>query len=765
MGPLAGPASGKDNHMVTDTVVQFRDDRAQRLTKALAEPPQITLRDQLLKLKRRRWIILGTVAVVMAATLVTLFRLTPIYSATTDVMLQPAREKTLDIESVVSGLPPDVEAIQGELSVIQSRVLAAKVIDKLHLDRMGEFNPEIEALEGSTFNPVTWAKDGINAIGRGMAWMFGAKSEPPKAAGEDSLRTKIINNFLQNLSAVPRGRSRVVEITFLSRDPELAAAVANAVGEQYITEQLDAKYEATERATKWLNERLAALREKTEGAERVAESFRAKSGLLRSEEQMTLAADQMGKLNAELIVLKGVSAEAEAKLRAATSARGGNIASMPMVILQSTLIQNLQQQQVELHRQLADLSENLGDKHPQIIQTKAQITELNGRIRTEMDKVISALRNDVMIARQREAVVSGELEKMKVAAGASGGNEVQLRSMESDANASRLLLNTLTQRFNETSIQHDLQQADARIISPAPTPQMPAYPNKTMIMGLALFFSLVLGVVLAMIAEHLDQGFRSSEQMSQATGLPALGLIPRITEKRGVAPADYFLTKPRSAYGEAISGTIASLFLTSGERRPRSIMVTSSMPDEGKSTTAVNLARAVSQSGLRTLLVDGDLRRPTLHTLLGLPLQPGLVEYLQDRASFEDIVRRDPKSEVDFIPAGGQVANPLHFLAADKTRAFLQGLSKYYDFIIIDSSPVMAVSDPRVLGRYVDDTLFVVRWAQTRREHVMHGVKQLIESGVNIGGTILSLVDAKQHADYSFGDSGKYHMNPKYYER
>ncbi|HYC03994.1 MAG TPA: polysaccharide biosynthesis tyrosine autokinase [Azospirillaceae bacterium] len=746
--------------MGSEDVVQFREGRAQRLARILEEQQQVSLRDQLLKLKRRRWVILGTMLALTLLTAIMLERAIPLYTATTTVMIDPPKERTLDIEGVVSGLPADVEAIQGEIAIIKSRGLAAKVIDKLELDKRSEFNPTM--WQKSWFDPVGWLQSGVGAV----VGLFADAPAPVSTGNPDAeLKNRIITVFLNKLEAQPRGRSRVIEITFTSADNQLAAKIVNTVAEVYITDQLDAKFEATERATRWLNERVTALREETEAAEKAVEAFRGKAGLLQGEGS-TLAAQELSRLNAELIIMRSSTAEAEARLRAAEGARGtGNASSLPMAVLQNGLIQSLQGQQVELNRRLAEAGETFGPKHPTMINLKAEMAALQSRIQAEVGKVVSGLRNDLTIARQREASVTAELNRLKNQSG-RGEDLVQLKSLENEANSRRMLLTTLMQRFNETNLQQDLQQADARIISPAPVPQRPASPNKPLLLGLALFLSAVLGVIIAFILEQLDQGFRSGEQLSAVTGISSLGMVPAITpqQRRELSPEDFFLRKPRSSFGESVSSAVASLFLTSGEKRPRSIMVTSSLPNEGKSTMSVNLARAVSQSGLRTLLIDGDLRRPTLHTLLGMPMTPGLTEYLQGKATIEEIVRRDPKSGVDFIAAGGQVSNPLHFLAADKTRAFIHGLSKHYDFVVVDSSPVMVVSDSRIMSRYVDETVFVVRWARTRREHVIHSLKQLVEAGASVGGVLLSMVNTKRHADYSFGDSGQYHLGNKYYE-
>lgn len=754
--------------MSSEEVIPFRDARAQRISRILAEQPPATLRDQFLKLKRRKWVILGTIVALTLLTIYLVERMVPLYTATTTVMIQPREQQTLTaMEAVVTGLPADLEAIQGEMAIIQSRGLAEKVIDRLDLDRMPFFNPELAAAQDQPFDLIGAVTSAVGGAVRWVTSLVTGGPEGPAGDPDQRLRTQIVNNFLYGLQTQPQGRSRVILITYTADDPRLAALIANTVAELYILEQLEAKFEATERATRWLNERLAELRARTEASERAVEVYRARAGLLQGEENTTLATQELSRINAELILARSAASEAEARLRAAEGAQGTtNVNSLPMAVLESPLIQTLQNQQITLTRELADLSETFGERHPAIINKKAELAELGTRIRQEVDKIVGGLRNELSIARQREASLRTELDKLKTDAGDRGQSLVELRSLEEDAAANRLLLNTLLSRTNETTLQRDLLEADARIISPAPVPQTPSEPNKTMLVALALVFSAGLGILLALALEQMDQGFRSTEQVGQVTGLPSLGMVPAIgrRQRKGIQPQDFFLRKPRSAFGEAISSAVASLFLTSGDKRPRTIMVTSALPNEGKSTVSINLARAVGHTGMRTLLIDADLRRPSLDKQIGAQLQPGLVEYLQEKATFEEIVQRDPKSNVDFIAAGGHVANPLHFLAADKTRAFIQGLSKYYDFVVIDSSPVMVVSDPRLLSRYVDETVFVVRWARTRREHALHAMKQIIEAGGSIGGTLLTMVNTRRHADYNFADSGQYHLGPRYYE-
>lgn len=752
--------------MAYEKVTSLPEDRAPRALAFLPELPHFALRDQLLKLKRRRGLIAGTMVAVTLLAWLMVSQIEPLYRASAYVMIEPLRQQPLEFSNVTTQLPPDLEMIQSQIAIITSRGLADKVIDKLDLDLVPEFNSDLPGAAGP--GPVERVVEAVKDAGRwtlGLVGLGGESAEPDPAAVARERRTSIVNTFIDQLSASPQGRSRVIEISFASVDRERAAQVVNTVADLYILDQLESKYEATERATNWLNERLMQLREKTEASERAAELFRKQAGLLQGESG-TLAAQEISQLNTELITARAVRAEAEARLRQAERvAADPDRANTAVEVLNSELIQRLREQQITLQRRYAELSENYGPKHPSIVSLRADMSDLDGRLKAEINRIIGGIRSEVSVARSREEALNNELETLKQRAGVLSQAQVQLRSLEATASADRLLLNNLQQRFNETTIQQDAQQPDARVISTAPVPQLAYYPKTKLVIVMALFGSAMLGIVLALLLENFDLGFRSSEQIDAATRLPTLGLIPHVpgTARRGTRVEDFLLDRPRSSFAEAMTGAIASLFLIHAQRRPRSVLVTSSLPDEGKSTLSINLARAAQQAGMKTLLIDADLRRPTLHSGLRHTRQPGLVELLTERASFEDVVRRDSRGGIDFIPAGGPVANPLQFLASEQTRTFIQNLGRHYDFVVIDSSPTLVVSDSRVLCRYVDQTLFVVRWAKTRREQVLLALKQLAEAGGTVGGVLLSMVNVKRHAEYGFSDSGQYQYGAKYY--
>jgi polysaccharide biosynthesis transport protein len=754
--------------MAYENVTPLRDMPQTRPARPADNSPALGLREQFRKLRRRKWIILGTILAITTLAVVQVERLIPQYRAAAQVMLDVRRQQAIDIKSVLPDVPVDLETVQGEIAVITSRTLAEKVVTKLGLDTMAEFNPRLAAMDAQGGFDVVGQVRGAIVAALEMVGIAPTEAPPTDTDADRENRTRVVNAVLANLDAAPRGRSRVIEIGFTSGNAERAAMIANTFADLYILERLEAKFEAAQRANQWLNERMADLRLQTEDAERRAQDFRQQAGLLQGAGTTTLAQAAIGQFNAELISARAARATADARLRAAEPALGAGVASLPGAVLENGLIQRLQEQVITLQRRQAELGQALGPRHPQAQQVRADLDEAQGRLRAEINKVISGLRNDASAARSREQQLESELRKFETQAGVLGQREVELRTLDAQAQSNRALLSQLTQRLNETALQQDLQQPDARVISTAPVPQVAAFPNKRLLVSAAFVLATLLGVALALILEHLDQGFRSAEQVTRLAGVPSLGLIPAlgglVNRLRRGRPADTILDRPRSNYAEAVSSTVASLFLAANDRRPKLVLVTSTLPGEGKTTLTASLARAAAQSGLRVLLVDADLRRPALNRVLGLPVQPGLTDVLTDRAAFVDAVQKDPRSTVAFLPAGNQVQNPLHLLASERTRQFLHGLGKHYDLILIDSSPVMAVSDPRILSRYVDQTVFVVRWARTPREQALNALAQIVEAGGRVAGVVLSMVDVRRHAQYGFGDSGQYHLAGKYYQ-
>jgi len=738
---------------------------------------------------RRKWVMLYAGFAVMLIAVMFIGALTPRYTATAYVEINPRQTKVVDFEAVLSGLPADTATMETELQILRSRKLAAKTVAKLGLERNPEFNSSLRAdgsvlaLVGDLIGAGDTAVDPADATAAddagatpgnqsflGRIFSFaGSKPRPvvaAKAAVQDE-QERIVEVFLNRLSVRPEGRSRVIAVSVESEDPRVAAAAANTLADFYIVAQLEAKFEATKRASAWLSERVFELREEVNRAEQEVEAFRQKFGLIQGGTNATLAAEQVSDLNRQYVMEGTKLAEAEARLRQVERllTQPGGIETMAEV-LDSQVIRDMRRQETDIERLVAQLSTDFGEKHPRMINTRAQLHDLRSKVQLEVDKIVQGLRNEVSVARARASSMGAALENLKGEVGRLNASEVQLRALEREAAASRSLLEQLLARSKETSSQEDFQQADASIVSAATAPDSPSFPNKSLLLLISFVLASVASITLAGVLEYLDFGFRSMDQIERQLGVPPLGLVPSLKGVRsmGKSPQDYILEHPTSAFGESIRSMHTNLLLSDLAKRPRVVLITSALPNEGKTSTAVSLGRLQAQVGQKVVVVDCDVRRPTIHKALNVEPGPGLVQCLLGEIGVEEAIQRDPDSGLFVLPAGGTPSNPPDLFDSIPMQKLLTTLARKYDLVILDSAPLLAVSDTLFLARLADKTVLIVRWVRTRREAAKMALSKLFDAKSDVAGVLLSMVDVKGHAQYGFSDSGTYHGKlSKYY--
>ncbi|MFN4090600.1 MAG: GumC family protein [Alphaproteobacteria bacterium] len=720
------------------------------------------------RLARRRWSILGLTLLFTALAAIVVLQLEPVYRATTHVMIEARQSRVANVEEVLSGLSGERETIESELRVIASRALAEKAIARLGLADDPEFNRDLAPRSAllAALDPRGWIDaerwaEWQALLPPDLSAMLGVRD--PQALPEEKRleheRARVVDLFLDRLSVGAEGRSRVIAIGFSSGRQDVAARVANTVAELYLVEQLEAKYEATRLATTWLNERVGELRERVVEAEQAVEAFRQQAGLIEGK-GVTVASQQVSELNTQLILARGERAEAEARLRQVqTLVAGRSGIESAAEVLRSPLIQRLKEQEAEVLRRAADLSQQYGARHPRMIGVRAELDDIRSKIAIEVKQIVQSLRNEAEVARAREGTLVGGLDALKRNMGRANVSEVRLRALEREAAASRALFENFLSRLKETTAQENLQQPDARIISRADVPEHPAFPRTRLMIAGSGLAALLLSVAIAFLLERLDPGFRSTDQIESVLGVPGLGLVPQITGLRSIGrtPEAYVVDRPTSAFAESLRTLHTALLLSNVDQPPKTVLVTSSVPREGKSTIAIAMARLMARSGRSVLLVDCDLRRPRAASALGLPGKPGLVEVLARSVALEEAVVRDVEAALDVLPAGERPTSPPDLFTSTQMRALLADLRERYDLIVIDSPPVLAVSEARILARLTDTTVFVIRWAATPREVAAMGVKQIRDSGAQLAGAVLSQVNVKKHARYSYGDSGYYY--------
>ena len=752
------------------------DDITPRLTFSTAASPhteqrliqdgEVDLKELLRILWRQNSVIFGSTVVGAVLALLVTFQIAPIYTATTSVMIDPRKTNVVNLDAVVSGLNTDTSAVLSEIEILKSRTLAEKVVRKLGLVVDPEFNTELQTPSAiMRIGSAIVSKLGFGSSGPSTASAptvdESSAIAPPSAADVEMAR--VVRAVQRNMDVIPEGRSYVIRVSFESHNPAKAAAIANTYAEQYTLSQLDAKLEAVERANSWLNDRTREMREKVTASERAVEDYRSKAGLLVTRGE-NIVSQQLSELNTQLITASADRARAEARLRQVRSINGqAGDSQTASEVLASPTIQSLKSQETDLKKTESDLLERYGERHPQLINLRAQIRDLDTRIKQETARVISSLDGELVAAQARENSLRTNLSQLEQQASAANQSQIKLNELQREAENNRNLLQTFVSRFSQTTEQSGIQQSDSRIISKAAVPVAPTFPRLSVNLPVGIGVAFVLGIILAFMVEKLDAGFRSSEQVERTVGLSTLALIPGLSFLKDGSPERHIVEKPVSLFAEAFRSFRTGLFLSDVEKAPKVILLTSCVPGEGKSSDALCLARSAAAAGQKVVLIDADLRRSSIHKMLGVQPKAGVSDVILNRVLLEDALIKDTQSDLIVLPNVNAPGNPPDILASQGMEKLIQKLAQAFDLVIIDSPPVLAVSDALVLSRYADRTVFIIRWAKTPRAAVVTALKQLQAAGARLSGVVLSRVNIRQHARYGYGDSMYYYRGYKKY--
>lgn len=735
-------------------------------------------------LLHRRWMILGIAILTTGFMTLYVNQLIPIYSAEATVVVEPSRQRVLNVESVVQGLNPDYYTNETEAAVLGSRELARKVVERLDLINSPLFNPSLvkakPSLLASIIDPI---KTGIQTLitavedvvtsGRYSADLETAtniaatQKADAQLSPEDERKQKIeaaTDIFVDNVTVVPSQRARVITVRFSSQDPDLAAKAANALADTYILDQLESKASATTKASEFLNQRADELRTRVIESQQKLEEFRRQSGLVEVG-GASIYQRQRDDLETQLIQARAKRAEADVRYEQAQKLlkSGGGDIDTAAAVLDSQLIQKLREQETQVVRKIAELKTKLRPNHPNMALAESELKDLEQKIKEEVNKIVIGLNNERDLAAVRENNLTEEISRVQSKLDEQHDAEVTLRALESEVNANNQLYETILARFKQADVQESATpEADARVISRATVPTDPFYPKKRFIIVASFILSTMMGVGLAIVLEFLDTGFRSLTQLDGMAGVPSLGVVPflRASQREGKATHQIAAEQPNSAFGEAIRTLRTSILLSNVDHPPRSVLVTSAIPGEGKTSTTLALACLAAKSGQKVIIVDCDFRHPSVHEELDYPNNAGLADYLVGRASLNDVMEIEPRYGLRFITAGTSVPNPPDLLGSPKMRELVQKLSEMFDLVLLDTPPLLIVSDSLVLARIVDKAVFVVRWVKTKRKSALLGLKQLIDANADVAGVVLSQVDIRRQSQY---DSDGYYRYHHYY--
>jgi capsular exopolysaccharide synthesis family protein len=751
---MAGSARGIQNHL---NAIYNQAGQAQQSNAVNSDSDTKTVVPLLTLLWSRKWLIATIAFIVTLLTAFVVLQIPKVYTANSQVMLNARESNVIDLESVISGLPADTAAVQSEVEILQSQQLIEKVVERLALIADPEFN---EALKPPSKLFAWFPKEGIRVFLTEVGVM-----RPEVAPVVDTSRPPqdVVDAVKKNLTVRPVGLSLVINIAFKSEDPQQAARVANAIVEQYLLEQLEAKFSATQRATEWLSTRIDDLRANVEIAEAAVETYKASQNIVLDSDGVSIANRQMAELNSSLVDARAQRAEAEARYSQVASLVQSGGAASAADVLSSPLIQSLREQEAQVRRREAELATRYGERHPTMINIRAEAADLAARIETEVSKIVQNLQNEVQVAAARQNSLQSSVDALEREVMGQSQASIRLNQLEREARAARLIYESFLARFKETTEQESIQQADVRIISEARPPNKPSAPKVIPILGMASVAGVGLGIMLVVLFENLRITYRSSREMEAATGVHVIGQIPHMPSRKAKQILVYARENPESQIVEAIRALRTSLFLQNPSTKR--VMITSSIPGEGKSTMAMLLALNVSRMGKRVLIVDCDLRRPTAHKFLPnkqINRKVGLVQYLAgDQEDYSDMLVH---SDFDVMLSGDTSArdqNPADMLSSGKFEAFLEKASKEYDLIILDTPPVLAVADARIVGVHVDTCLYVYKWDSTHKYTFEQGVNELADTGIAVGGIVMNNINFAKQATYGYGNYQSYAQ--KYY--
>ena len=711
--------------------------------------------------RRRLKLFVGIAILVIVAAIVVTAQSVPLYTATSSLMIDTRTENVVDTQAVLSGLSTDAGVVDTEVEILKSRHLAERVVDALKLTEDPEFN---EALR----------KPGVvQSLVGGIQTLVGAAAPDAARARMSEVdaqkeKERVVNLVLSRLSIRRAGLTYVMNVGFSSENAAKAARIANTFADRYLLEQLEAKFDATRQANTWLNSRLADLRTEVEQAETAVAQYRASNNLL-STSGASLTEQEISAYNQQLAGVRTQQAEAEARLRTARAQLAkGSTGDDVGEALGSQVVQQLRAQRAVISGRVADMSSRLGPRHPDMLRAQRELADIDTQIQAEIQRIISNLEAQAQVSRERTSSMAGSLGGARGALAANNAAAVRLNELERNAESVRTLYQSFLDRFKETSSQEGIQQSDARIVSRAAIPSAPSSPNIPLNLMLGLVLAIGAGMAAVILAEMLDSGLTTGEDIESKFHLPHLGSVPLLSSvadpaDRDATPIDYVLKRPLSSFAEAVRSLRASILYSRIGQEIRVIAMTSALPGEGKTTTSLTLARIAAQSGARVVLIDCDLRRRNVNHLLGIEPTVGLLEVLNRSVSLESALYLDEASGASILPLAKAGFTPKDVFGSDAMAQLLAHLRGTFDLVILDTAPVLAVADTRVIAAQSDAVVFLTRWRKTPEKAISSALKLLDQSGAHVAGIALTQVDMVAQSRYGYGDAGYYYADYKKY--
>ena len=719
---------------------------------------QIHLRDYLRVIQKHRWTVITVFAIIVITVVIHAFTATPIYEATTRLIIDKENPNVVSIQEVMAIDASGTDYYQTQYKIIESRTVAREVIRRLHLGKSEEFFPKpkddlISNLKRSIKETITFCRDSIASLLRTE------EEAIPKTIAEYEPNSPLVDDFISKIEVNPIRNSRLVDVNFQAKDPVLAAKIVNTLANAYIDQNLETKLRAVQDAVKWLHSRIQEEGNKVEKAEQALLRYKEKHSIVTdfSSDVENITAQKLAQLNTQVVEVESERVEAETRYKQAMALSGtpDMLDSIPEV-LNNELILQIKSMEVELYKRMSELSKRYGQKHPQMVAIESELKTLNKRKTQEVNRVINSLRNEYRVVLAKENFLKAALAKQKKDSLELNQKAIEYGVLRREAESARYMYELLIKRFKETSLTEDMKTGNIRIIDRSEVPKDPVKPKKKLNVFLAIILGLFTGIGLAFFFEYLDNTIKIPEDVKQHLKIPYLGLTPLFsTENKwnlrdDTSPELVTFNYPRSTASESYRGIRTNILFSSAESVPQVILITSAGPQEGKTITTANLAVTMAQADSKVIILDCDMRRPQIHKLFGIVKEHGVSNLLVGSSNAGEAIIHTRIPNLDVIPCGSIPPNPSELLGSTRMVTLLNALRKRYAHILIDSPPSTAVTDAVVLSKSVDGVILVIRAGDTAREIVKNGVAQFGAVGANILGAVLNGVDMSRDSYYYY---------------
>ncbi|MHC2390581.1 MULTISPECIES: AAA family ATPase [Bradyrhizobium] len=726
-------------------------------------------------LRRQYLVILVTAALAAAASLIYLRVVPPTYTAQVQILLANPRPQFVQQQSILAEPAFDLNQIETQLQLLRSKAIAVEVIDQLKLADDPDFNASGLSLQSIWQRIWSWGKTGSKKDGPS-----GTLREPSDA---------IVDAFLSRLSAGRVGHSNIIDISFSSSSAVRAAEIVNAVANTYVLDQLNARFDANRRATGWLQERLQELGDQALTAQRAVDIYKAQNNIV-SLDGKPITEQQITEINNRLAAARTQTSEATAKLAryeallASDPKKSSSMVDLDAIGsdgLNSPIITALRQQYLELSRREAELTARVGRDHLAVVNIRNRIREFRVSIFDEVRRLAEVSRSEFELAKQRQDEIEKQLSKAVSQSRSINSAELTIKDLESRAKGLRSLHETFLQRYMGSAQQETFPVSESRVLFPASPPPTKSKPKTRLVLAFGIFGGLAIGIGLALLRNLMDRVFRTSSQVEAVLELPCLSMVPLLPAQKSPKPPvrpqasddqvqqrivssptaihRTVVGMPLSRYTEAVRSIKLAIDHNPAKISSQVVGITSALPNEGKTTIAASLAQLIGHAGKRVIIVDCDLRNPSLSSILAPKAACGIIEVANGSRSLADAIWRDPTTNLAFLPAvrRGPLLHTSEILCADAISKLFDLLRNDYDYVIVDLPPLTPLVDVRATSSLIDCYILVIEWGRTKIDVVQHALHTAPNIHESLIGAVLSKTDTKAMARYDGHRSYYYH--------